>query len=243
MHPRELPLMETHRFITHALAGRKRILDVGCGRGLLAAKLGSEGLAVTALDRSLAHLEARGTANVTFIERDFLEYEAEPFEAILFVTSLHHIPDLDRALLRAHELLLPGGLLIAEEFALEAPDAHTARWYYEVQELLALGGLHPHEHHQHIHGSSAQSPQARWMNEHVETPPLHSGEAMATPVKKRFRILETTPGPFLYRHICHGLEATDRGGSLAQYIFDAEKRRIAEGTLRPVGLRLLAQKL
>jgi SAM-dependent methyltransferase len=240
MHPRELPLMETHRFITHALAGRKRILDVGCGRGLLAAKLGSEGLAVTALDRSLAHLEARATANVTFIERDFLEYEAEPFEAILFVTSLHHIPDLDRALLRAHQLLLPGGLLIAEEFALEAPDVHTARWYYEVQELLALGGLSSSHH---THSSNAQSPQARWSDEHVETPPLHSGEAMATAVKKRFRILETTPGPFLYRHICHGIEATDRGGTLAQYIFDAEKQRLAEGTLRPVGLRLLAQKL
>jgi SAM-dependent methyltransferase len=240
MHPRDLPLMETHRFLTHALTGRKRILDAGCGRGLLAAKLGSDGFAVTALDRSLAHLEARDTPNVTFVERDFLEYEAEPFEAILFVASLHHIPDLDRALLRAHQLLVPGGLLIAEEFALEAPDVHTARWYYEVQELLALGGLSPSHH---LHGSSAQSPQARWSDEHVETPPLHTGEAMVVAVKKRFRILETTPGPFLYRHICHGIEATERGGKLAQYLFDAEKRRIAEGTLRPVGLRLLAQKL
>lgn len=240
MHPRELPLMETHRFLTAALKGRKRILEVGCGRGLLAARLGSEGFAVTALDRSLASLEVRDTPHVTFVERDFLEYEAEPFEAILFVASLHHMPDLDRALLRAHQLLLPGGLLIAEEFALEAPDVHTARWYYEVQELLALGGLAPH---QHSHASNTQSPQARWSDEHVETPPMHTGEAMTAAVKERFRISETTPGPFLYRHICHGLEATERGGKLAQYLFDAEKRRIAEGTLRPVGLRLLAQKL
>lgn len=239
MHPRELPLMETHRFLTHALAGRKRILDVGCGRGLLAAKLGSEGFSVTALDRSLVSLEARDTPHVTFVERDFLEYEAEPFEAILFVASLHHIPDLDRALLRAHQLLLPGGLLIAEEFALEAPDVQTSRWYYEVQELLTLGGLSPH---QHTHGSSTQSPQARWSHEHAETPPLHTGEAMVMAVKQRFSLLEATPGPFLYRHICHGMEATERGGHLAHYIFDAEKRRIAEGTLRPVGLRLLAQK-
>jgi SAM-dependent methyltransferase len=235
--------METHRFLTQALKGRKRILDVGCGRGLLAAKLGADGFAVTALDRSLAHLEARDTANVTFVERDFLEYEAEPFEAILFVASLHHIPDLDRAILRAHQLLLPGGLLLAEEFSVEAPDVHTARWYYEVQELLALGGLSSPQHHQHVHDSSAQSPQARWRDEHVETPPLHSGEAMAMAVKKRFSHLETTPGPFLYRHMCHGVEATAHGGRLAQYIFDAEKKRIAEGTLKPVGLRLLSQKL
>jgi hypothetical protein len=66
---------------------------------------------------------------------------------------------------------------------------------------------------------------------------------MANAVRKRFRLLETTPGPYLYRYICHGIEATARGGHLARYLFDAEKRRIAEGTLRPVGLRLLAQKL
>jgi SAM-dependent methyltransferase len=239
MHSRHLSFMETHRFLTHALTGRKRILDVGCGRGLMAAKLGSDGFAVTALDQSLASLQVHDTPNVTFVERDFLEYEAEPFEAIFFVASLHHIPDLDRALLRAHQLLLPGGLLIAEEFAVEAPDVHTARWYYEVQEFLALGGLSPH---QHIHASSDPSPQARWRDEHAETPPLHTGEAMTTAVKKRFSLLEATPGPFLYRHICHGIEATERGEALAQSIFDAEKRRIAEGTLRPVGLRLLAQK-
>lgn len=239
MHPQELPLMETYRFLTRALTGRKRILEVGCGRGILAAKLGAAGFAVTAVDRSLARVEARSTTNVAFVERDFLEYEAEPFEAILFVTSLHHIPDLDRALLQASKLLLPGGLLIAEEFAVEAPDAQTARWYYEVQELLAAGGLYPHER---LRGSKAQPPQARWSADHVEIPPLHTGAAMALALDKRFRVMETIQGPYLYRYICNGLEVSERGGSLAQYVLEAEHARIAEGTLRPVGLRLIAQR-
>jgi hypothetical protein len=66
---------------------------------------------------------------------------------------------------------------------------------------------------------------------------------MLMALEKQFRVLETTPGPYLYRYICNGLEANEHGVDLAQYIFDAEKKRIAEGTLRPVGLRLLAQRL
>jgi SAM-dependent methyltransferase len=240
MHPRELSLMETYRFLVRVLAGRKRILEVGCGRGLLAAKLGADGFAVTALDQSLADLEVHGAAGVTFIESDFLNYEAEPFDAIFFVTSLHHIPALDQALLQAHKLLSPGGLLVLEEFAVEAPDVQTARWYYEIQELLAVSGLYPPER---ILGSEAETPHARWRAEHEETPPLQTGAAMTMAVAKQFGMLETTPGPYLYRYICNGLEASDRGGSIARFILGAEQKRIAEGTLKPVGLRLLARRL
>jgi SAM-dependent methyltransferase len=238
-HPREHSLMETYRFLVRVLTGSKRILEVGCGRGTLAAKLGAEGFTVTALDKSLSSLEAHGAPGVTFVERDFLDYEAEPFEAVFFVASLHHIPALDRALLQAHHLLLPGGLLVAEEFALEAPDIQTARWYYEIQGLLAASGLYPPER---IRGSEAEGPQERWSAEHMEVPPLHAGAAMTAAVAQRFELLEVTPGPYLYRYICGGLEASGRGESIARFLLETERRRLAEGTLKPVGLRLLARK-
>jgi len=231
--------METYRFLFPALAGRKRILEVGCGRGALAAKLGAQGFALTALDQSLKHVEARDAAGVTFVERDFLAYEAEPFEAIFFVTSLHHVSPLDSALRRAHELLVPGGLLLIDEFSVEAPDAQTARWYYELQELLALSGLY---HSEHIHGSAAETPLARWSAEHQEDPPLNTGSVMTTAVAQRFEVLETTLGPYLYRYLGGGLRADEQGQRLARFILESEKKRIAEGTLRPVGLRLIARK-
>ncbi len=236
--PQGLSLGETHRFVAGALAGRRRVLEVGCGSGALAARLGADGFQVTALDVSLEHLEVRGAPGVVFLEKDFMQYQGGPFDAVLFVTSLHHLADLPAAVALGRSLLVPGGLLVAEEFALEAPDLATARWYFETQELLAAAGLYPADH---LHGSAEEDPLERWAAEHVHAPPLHPGMAMVAALQDAFQLVELTPGPYLYRYLCGGLEATARGEAVARAAFESERRRIAEGTLRPVGLRLVAR--
>lgn len=101
------------------IAARRRgdVLDVGCGDGLLAARLAPRSRSVLGIDPDAAALErARrrlaGVGHVTVEQGDFLSFDAgdRRFDLITFVASLHHMP-LRPALQRARELLRPGGEL------------------------------------------------------------------------------------------------------------------------------------
>jgi ubiquinone/menaquinone biosynthesis C-methylase UbiE len=79
------------------------VLDVGSGAGVFAAEPANRAGHVDALDRSPAMIEAVrqvAPANVTCmgdVMRDPLP--AEPYDAIVSITALHHLP-LDDALRR-----------------------------------------------------------------------------------------------------------------------------------------------
>src|SRR5688572_4742325 len=140
MTPTAVVVREATAFFTTALAGRTRILEVGCGRGELARALAAHGHDVTAIDIGLdaALRDAPG-----FAAADFLAYEAPPFDAVIFGASLHHIAPLARVVEQLRALLVPGGIAIADDFDLAAPDRETLRWYYETQALLAALDAYP----------------------------------------------------------------------------------------------------
>ena len=229
---------ETLAFVRPWLPPWGRILDVGCGGGEIAAALAGAGHTVTGIDPELsARLAAAKGPNPTFVQADFRRFEASPFDVLLFVTSLHHIQPLDEVLAHARRLLRPGGLLIAEEFAVEAPDATTARWYYDLKELLAVAGRFPPER---IRGAAGDEPRARWAAEHDHD--LTEGRVMRQGIAASFELLSAETGPYLYRYIADGVESLGPAAGLAAHVADLERRRIADGTLRPVGLRLVARR-
>jgi SAM-dependent methyltransferase len=89
--------------------GRRRILDVGCGDGVLLDRLGAWGHAegiepdATTLGPDAAHRRIHlGPFDASF-------RPAEPFDLILFLDVLEHLDDPTASLIRAHELLRPGG--------------------------------------------------------------------------------------------------------------------------------------
>lgn len=216
-------LEETLDFVEPALAQGTRLLEVGCGRGEVARALSARGREVTAIDLALPEDATRAR----FVAADFLAFdEPRSFDAILFVTSLHHIPP-GRAVERAAALLQPGGLLVAEEFDLAAPDVATARWYYSMQERLARAGRFPREE---IHGGDSTPPLARWREEHAHEPPLATGAQMLAAIGTRFSTERVERGPYLWR------SAGDRG------VLERERRGIAGGRLQPVGLRIVARR-
>ncbi len=216
-------LEEILDFIGPALAGAPRLLEVGCGRGAVARALAARGREVTAIDLALPE-DATGAR---FVAGDFLAFEeARSFDAILFVTSLHHIPP-GRAVERAAALLRRGGLLVAEEFDLAAPDVATARWYYAMQERLARAGRFPREE---IRGDDSTPPLARWREEHAHEPPLATGAEMLAAIGTRFSTERAGRGPYLWRSV------GDRG------VLERERRGIASGRLEPVGLRIVARR-
>jgi SAM-dependent methyltransferase len=229
----DFAVAEQHAFISRAIGGARRVLEVGAGQGHLARRLQADGFAVTALDLSPpADVDASG---VRWVHGDFLAFEDEPFDAVLFTASLHHITPLDAALERARGLLARGGVLVVDDFDLESPDEATARWYYEVQELLAATGTYDACR---LHAPPDLPPLRRWQAEHEHhSAPLHTGRAMLAQLEHGFGLLEVARGPYLYRYICRGTSSL----GVAQHVLSVETGRIADGSLRPVGLRAVAR--
>src|SRR5581483_142412 len=92
----------------------RRVLEVGCGWGELAARLGREpGIEVVAVDLSPRMVElarARGVdARVADVQS--LPFADGRFDCVTANWMLYHVPDLDRGLAEIARVLAPGGRL------------------------------------------------------------------------------------------------------------------------------------
>ncbi len=90
------------------------LLDVGCGRGDLAARFGANGWLACGLDVSPQAVESARAAGVHAVEGSLttVEWPDDSFDLIVMNHSLEHMPDPMDALRRARALLRPGGALI-----------------------------------------------------------------------------------------------------------------------------------
>ena len=105
-----------------ALAPGARVLEVGCGTGVLTRRLArwDEVGEVVGVDLAPALLaRARELAadlpNVAFQEADAraLPFAGESFDAVVFDSTLSHVPEPERALAEARRVLRPSGRLAA----------------------------------------------------------------------------------------------------------------------------------
>lgn len=105
-----------HRLLLDQLPPRcHRVLDIGCGAGLFAARLASRVDEVDAIDRSPAMIQIareRTPDNVNCVLADVMTYPLPDgeYDAVVSISALHHMP-LNKALLRFAALLRPGGVL------------------------------------------------------------------------------------------------------------------------------------
>ncbi|MEW5810213.1 MAG: class I SAM-dependent methyltransferase [Actinomycetota bacterium] len=131
------------------LARGRRVLDVGCGDGLLVQRLATVADSVVGIDPDpAAVLRARArladTDNVAIVETTFAGYRVgAEFDLITFVASLHHL-DLAVALTAARDMLRPRG-----EIAVVGLSANTTvtDWLWSALYLPAvrLGSWLHHE--------------------------------------------------------------------------------------------------
>lgn len=103
----------------------ERILDLGCGTGLLAAAIAARGASVTGLDRDAAMIEA-ARARFPASDHPTLEFAlgdgealeeaplAGPFDAVFSNAALHWMTRPEAVLRGLRALLRPGGRLVAE---------------------------------------------------------------------------------------------------------------------------------
>jgi SAM-dependent methyltransferase len=115
----------TARRLLKLLPHGGRLLDVGCGHGLLldearAAGFEAEGLELSR--RAAAH--AREALGLTVHERTLAEHRAEPYDAIVLADVLEHLDEPLRAIDDCLRLLAPGGALC---LVTPDPSSRTAR--------------------------------------------------------------------------------------------------------------------
>jgi trans-aconitate methyltransferase len=93
----------------------ERILDLGCGDGVLTKKLVDLGCEVVAVDSSLPQVEAARKLglNAHVISGEDLQYKEE-FDAVFSNAVLHWIKRADVVLAGVHRSLKPGGRFVAE---------------------------------------------------------------------------------------------------------------------------------
>jgi SAM-dependent methyltransferase len=237
-----IPLEETLRFLARALPpAPMRVLEAGAGDGALAVALAALGYDVTAVDEAGGPPSTAVADCIRWVEADFLYHdEKEPYDAVLFTRSLHHMTPVEGALDRAFALLKPGGLLIAEEFAYDRVNLPTARWYYDLESvLLAAGLLATEEQNEDLEEGN---PLGRWRKEHAHDPPLHTGHAMLAAARERFDLGPAEEAPYLYRTFCARLVDGDRGVRVARRIFELESRLVRERDITAAGLRIVGKK-
>ena len=138
----------------------RRVLEVGCGPGELAARIKDElGADVVAVDISPRMVElARGRgvdARVGDVQE--LPFAAGAFDCAVAAWMLYHVPDPDRALAELARVLEPGGRLVA---VTNAPD--------HLRELRALLGL-PTDRAGHPFSAANGEELLRRHFDHIET--------------------------------------------------------------------------
>ncbi|MGH7681011.1 MAG: class I SAM-dependent methyltransferase [Candidatus Eiseniibacteriota bacterium] len=241
MSPASIQLQETLQFLKRALPPAPcRVLEVGAGNGAVAIALAAIGYDVTALDESNEQPTQAGAEGVRWVEADFLHWQPdEPYSAVLFTRSLHHMASAESAFARSAEALEDGGLLIGEEFAYDRVTLPTARWYYDLEAVLVDTGILAPSGHEVAEGN----PLGRWRKDHAHDPPLLTGHAMLAAARERFEITSAEEAPCLYRYFCERLEESERGMRVARRIFEVESRLLRERDITAAGLRIVGKKI
>jgi hypothetical protein len=158
---------------------------------------------------------------------------------VLFVRSLHHVADLERAAALASEACVPGGIVVVDEMARERMDARTAAWFSDLRAVLGASGVLAAPE-----WSTTGDPLARWEAEYGahRAHRLHTAAEVAAAIGAHLRVEREEPCPYLFRHLGQWLEPTERGVAVAERLLALERERLDRGELAPLGMRLVARR-
>ncbi|MDQ6819913.1 MAG: class I SAM-dependent methyltransferase [Actinomycetota bacterium] len=107
-----------------------RILEIGAGRGELAAALDAAGYEVTAIDPA-------GEQGTHVQRRSLLEVSGS-FDAAVAVVALHHVDPLEASCAHLATLITSGGPLVIDEFDIDRYDERAAGWWLGQRQALGF---------------------------------------------------------------------------------------------------------
>lgn len=242
MQPIDLAADETFAFIlTHIAPPPLRILDVGCGNGLVARRLQEHGHDIIAIDESAELVQHARALGVDARVAAWPAFRDAPFDVVLFARSLHHIHPLAEAVEHAHRLLAPAGLAIVDDFAWTEIDPVTAEWFYGVVRLLVSCQVVAAKDDSFVTELIQSGGEfACWHQSHEHD--LHTVPAMWAALQPHFHSLSETGAPHLYHYLCSVLAENEAGYAIVSEVLDMEKRLAQLGTIQLIGRRFVGRK-
>ena len=104
----------------HINLAEKRVLDIGCGGGILAEALAHHGATVTAIDKAEASLSVaklhllESQLDISYLDstaEEFAEALPAQFDVVTCLEMLEHVPDPSSVVTACQRLVKPGGLV------------------------------------------------------------------------------------------------------------------------------------
>jgi SAM-dependent methyltransferase len=222
----------TRDFVLAALPpGAKRVLEVGCGGGALAAELRRAGLAVVAIDSDPARVEEAKARGVDAREAAWPHFSDGRFDAILFTRSLHHVGDLAGSVAAAFAALAANGRVIVEDFLAEGCSGRSECWFSSLAATLDRGSLlaEPTGHLAEVLGRVPPD---------AEDHHLHSSTAIEAALRAHAEAVRAEGSACYFRYVLPALE--EARPELGQALLDHERELIQAGIIDALGRRYVA---
>jgi SAM-dependent methyltransferase len=181
------------------------VLEVGCGTlGGFVPALGERGYQALGVDP-----EAPEGSDYQRVE--FEQYEPQHLvDCVVASLSLHHVADLDAALDRLQDLLVPAGKLVVVEWAWERFDEATARWCFARLDPPAPGAepgwLHKHQERWVASGQHWNDYYSTWASQEG----LHPGDEIMRGLDARFNRQVYTEGRYFFPDLADTSEAEEQ---------------------------------
>ena len=222
----------TRDFVLSALPpAAKRVLEIGCGAGALAAELARTGITIVAIDSDLAQIDEAKARGVDARVAAWPHFSDGRFDAVLFTRSLHHVDDLEAGVAAAFAALAEGGRVIVEDFMAEGGSQRSGLWFASLAALLDQSGLlaEPSGHLAEILGRTP--PEAN--DQH-----LHSSGAIHAALRAQAETVRTEGSAYYFRYLLPSLPV--ERPDLAQGLLDHERALIDAGLIDALGRRYVA---
>jgi SAM-dependent methyltransferase len=237
--PIDVPTNHTADFLAAQVPRGGQILEVGCGKGHVAAELSRRGYNVLGLDSNPEAVLAARENGANAVVASWPDYNGPAVDAVAFTRSLHHITPLDRAVRKAQDVLRPHGSLLIEDFAFEEMNAATMHWFIDVvRSERATLLIRPVEGEFVTNLLRARDPLEAWRA--GRPPGLHSMTAMTLAVQERVAIRAIHLVPYLYRYLVRVLDETAEAAAFVEGVFQDEARFGQRGDIVTIGCRIVA---
>lgn len=237
--PVEIPWAATIEFVTSQVKAPADILEIGCGEGHLLLSLAERGYTVVGLEADLEIVARAQAKGLPVVLATWPEYSPTPADAVVFTRSLHHMEQLEPAVEGAVAALKPGGTLLVEEFAFDAPDAATIEWFVETCRSEAGLVLVDYGKDEVMKGLlSSRDPIEAWQASHDHD--LHTIEAITDTVARFFESGEVFEAPYLYRYLASVLPDEEEAIEFLLHVRNEEARLGEAGEIKLVGRHIVA---
>jgi len=219
------------RFLPHDC---RRILEVGCGAGELAAQLAQGGYTVIAIDSDRNSVAAARRLGVDARVATWPDFHERHFDAVLFTHSLHHIHLLDEAVRHAADSLVEGGVIIVEEFAYESTDEKTLRWFASTIHILEAASLLAEDDPLLAKTETLNA----WRQDHGHE--LHTAAEIRAQLEELFGDVVKEETSYYFRYLAAAIVATEKRDAILQALAKQEETLAADGSIVALGRRFVA---